>query len=93
VGAAVGVPHPVLGEIIVVCAVPAPGIEVSEPALLATLSEKLAAYKRPKRILFFTAEELSFTANQKLQVEPLRELALGRLQAENAEIAGVRYEA
>ena len=93
VGAAVGVPHPVLGEIIVVCAVPAPGIEVSEPALLATLSEKLAAYKRPKRILFFSAEELSFTANQKLQVEPLRELALGRLRAENAEIAGVRYEA
>ena len=93
VGAAVGVPHPVLGEIIVVCAVPAPGIEVSEPALLATLNEKLAAYKRPKRILFFTAEELSFTANQKLQVEPLRELALGRLRAENAEIAGVRYGA
>ncbi len=93
VGAAVGVPHPVLGEIIVVCAVPAPGIEVSEPALLATLSEKLAAYKRPKRILFFSAEELSFTANQKLQVEPLRELALGRLRAENAEIAGVRYGA
>jgi len=57
------------------------------------LSEKLAAYKRPKRILFFSAEELSFTANQKLQVEPLRELALGRLRAENAEIAGVRYEA
>jgi hypothetical protein len=32
-------------------------------------------------------------ANQKLQAEPLRELALGRLRAENAEIAGVRYGA
>jgi hypothetical protein len=38
-------------------------------------------------------EELPLTANEKLQVGGLRELALARLRAESAEIEGVRYEA
>ena len=92
VAAAVGVPHPVLGEVIVLCAVLAAGGEADETEIRASLREKLAAYKVPRRILFFETGELSFTANQKLQVGPLRELALARLQAEGAEIDGVRYE-
>jgi hypothetical protein len=42
-------------------------------------------------VLFFSPDELSYTANQKLQVAPLRELALRRLSEEGAEIDGVRY--
>lgn len=90
---AVGVPHPVLGEVIVLCAVKAPGAAVDEAGLRSGLREQLAAYKVPRRVLFFSPDELSYTANQKLQVAPLRELALRRLAAEGAEIDGVRYGA
>jgi fatty-acyl-CoA synthase len=90
---AVGVPHPVLGEVIVLCAVRAPGATIDEAGLRAGLRERLAAYKVPRRVLFFSPDELSFTANQKLQVAPLRELALRRLAEERAEIDGVRYGA
>jgi fatty-acyl-CoA synthase len=99
VGLAVGVPHPVLGEAIVLCAVRAAGAAlvgaaalVKEQEIRAVLRERLAAYKVPRRVLFFDADELEFTGNQKVQVGPLRESALHWLQLERAEIAGVRYE-
>jgi fatty-acyl-CoA synthase len=91
VSMAVGVPHPTLGEAVVLCAVPAAGASPDRDALEATLREKLAAYKVPRRILFFSADELEFTGNQKIQVGPLREKTLARLAAEGAEIAGHRY--
>ena len=43
----------------------------------AWLRERLAAYKVPKRVLFFRPGELAYTANQKVQVAPLRDAALG----------------
>jgi fatty-acyl-CoA synthase len=95
VGLAVGVPHPVLGEAIVLCAVRAEGAAIDEARREAEirrqLREKLAAYKVPKRVLFFDAGELAYTGNQKIQVGPLREAALARLQQEGAEIDGVSY--
>ncbi len=91
VGLAVGVPHPVLGEVIVLCAVPMEGASVVEADVRAFLRERLAAYKVPKRVLFFSEQELSFTGNQKIQVGPLREKAMARLSEEGAEIEGVRY--
>jgi fatty-acyl-CoA synthase len=91
VAQAVGIPHPVLGEVIVLCAVRAAGADVDETELRSRLRERLSAYKVPRRVLFFEPDELSFTSNQKLQVGPLRELALERLQREGAEIEGVRY--
>ncbi len=94
-GFAVGVPHPVLGEAIVLCAVRADGATIDEPSreksIREQLREKLAAYKVPKRVLFFDADELEYTANQKIQVGPLRETVLARLEQERAEIDGVRY--
>ena len=57
------------------------------------LRSKLAAYKVPKRVLFFRASELAYTANQKIQVGPLQQAALARLQRERAEIDGVLYQA
>ena len=90
---AVGVPHPSLGEAIVLCVVPTKGCALDGEALRERLRASLAAYKVPKRVLFFAEEELSFTANQKLQVAPLRELALARLAKEGAVIEGFRYGA
>ena len=97
VGLAVGVPHPVLGEVIVLCAVRAEGVEIDEAAkeqaIRQELRKKLAAYKVPKRVLFFDADELAYTGNQKIQVGPLRDAALARLQREGASLEGVVYRA
>ena len=89
---AVGVPHPVLGEVIVLCVVPARDAEIDEAALQAHLKERLAVYKRPKHILQFTPDELAFTANAKLQVGELKERAIARLEAENVTIEDVTYK-
>jgi acyl-CoA synthetase (AMP-forming)/AMP-acid ligase II len=88
---AVGVPHPTLGEALVLCAVAAEGAAPSEDAVRGFLRERLAAYKVPRRVLFFRPDELSYTGNQKIQVGPLREKALVRLAAEGAAIEGHRY--
>jgi fatty-acyl-CoA synthase len=91
VALAVGVAHPTLGEAIVLCAVPLEGRALDEAGLRRFLREKLAAYKVPRRVLGFRADELAYTGNEKVQVEPLRALALARLAAERAEIDGYRY--
>ena len=93
VGIPVGVGHPTLGEVIVLCAVPTAGATLEEAAVRAFLRERLATYKVPRRVLVFDEGELSYTGNQKVQVAPLREKAQARLEAEGAEIDGYRYEA
>jgi acyl-CoA synthetase (AMP-forming)/AMP-acid ligase II len=71
-GIPIGIDHPTLGEAVVLCAVAAEGATPDEEAIRIWLRERLAAYKVPRRVLFFRADELSYTANQKVQVEPLR---------------------
>jgi fatty-acyl-CoA synthase len=92
VGIPVGIEHPTLGEAIVLCAVPVDGASPDEAAVRAWLRERLAAYKVPRRVLFFRADELAYTANQKIQVGPLKQAALRRLREERAEIQGYRFE-
>ena len=57
----------------------------------AFLRARLAVYKVPRRVLFFTADEIAYTGNQKVQLEPLTQAAQRRLEAEGAEIEGYRY--
>jgi len=75
----VGVPHDTLGELVVACIVAMEGQQILEDALHEFLKERLANYKLPKHILFFDEEELSFTANAKIRVDALRELAAQRI--------------
>jgi fatty-acyl-CoA synthase len=91
-GIPVGIEHPTLGEVVVLCAVAVEGAAIDEEMLRTWLRERLAAYKVPRRVLFFRADELAYTGNQKVQVEPLRAAALRRLRDERAEIHGFRYE-
>jgi acyl-CoA synthetase (AMP-forming)/AMP-acid ligase II len=91
-GVPVGVGHPTLGEVLVLCAVPLEGEAPDEASLRTWLRERLATYKVPRRVLFFGPDELAYTANQKVRTEPLREAALRRLEEEGAEIEGHRYE-
>jgi fatty-acyl-CoA synthase len=88
---AVGVPHPSLGEIVVLCAIAQPGAAPDGEAIRAFLRERLAPYKVPRRVLFFRSEELAYTGNQKIQLAPLRAAALARLAAERVAIAGHEY--
>jgi acyl-CoA synthetase (AMP-forming)/AMP-acid ligase II len=90
---AVGIPHPTLGEVVVLAAVPAPGARIDEETVRAHLRERLSAYKVPRRVFAFERTDLDFTGTQKVQVEPLREKILARLREERAEISGHTYAA
>jgi fatty-acyl-CoA synthase len=91
VGIPFGAPHPTLGEAVVLCAVASKGRTLQESEIQSHLNEKLAAYKRPKAILIFSESDLSFTGNQKIQVNLLIEKAKKRLRSEGRVIDGVNY--
>ena len=76
---AVGVPDSRLGDIVVVCAVAREGVSLDEQDVRAFLRGRIAAYKVPRRVLFFAEEQLSLTANAKIRTEALRALALERM--------------
>ena len=87
----VGVPHPTLGEAVVLCAVLREDVEpVTEKDVRAFCKGRLAAYKIPKRVLFFRSDELSYTSTDKVQVGPLRAQALEKLAS--TEIDGHFYD-
>jgi acyl-CoA synthetase (AMP-forming)/AMP-acid ligase II len=88
---AVGVPHPTLGEAIVLLVVPTDGAAVDVPGLEAHLREVLSAYKLPRAVFVLRPDEVSYTGSQKVQLEPLRELALAKLRTAGITIAGHGY--
>jgi acyl-CoA synthetase (AMP-forming)/AMP-acid ligase II len=87
----IGVPHHLLGEAVVMCAVPLQGTEPDPAAVLAHLRANLAVYKVPRRILFFGDEELRFTASDKVQADLARRLAVERLLATDEDGDWVAY--
>ena len=90
-GVAVGIPHPKLGEVIVLGVTPTTGSTLDPVAVRTFLRGKLSAYKVPKHVFVYSNDDLSFTANQKVQVAPLRKLVTERLVREGVEIDGHRY--
>jgi acyl-CoA synthetase (AMP-forming)/AMP-acid ligase II len=82
---AVGVPHPTLGQIVVVVAVPQEGAAVDEEDVRGFLRGRLASYKIPRRVVFVREAELTLTGNQKIKPEDLRVLAAARLASEDAQ--------
>ena len=75
----VGVPHPTLGEVVVSCVVPHDDVILDTEELLGFLRQRLASYKVPRQVLFFSGEEVALTGNAKIKVGELRELAAARL--------------
>jgi malonyl-CoA/methylmalonyl-CoA synthetase len=69
--AVIGVPHPDFGEAVVAVVVPEKGAAIEEAVVQAALAEKLAAFKRPKRVLVL--EELPRNTMGKVQKNVLRE--------------------
>ncbi len=81
---AVGIPHDTLGEMVVVCAVTHEGRPIGEADVRSFLRGRVASYKIPRRVLFFSDEELSMTGNAKIRADELRKLATERLERADA---------
>jgi acyl-CoA synthetase (AMP-forming)/AMP-acid ligase II len=88
---AVGVPHPTLGDAIVLCVVPTEEATPDIAGLEAYLRDGLSAYKLPRAVFVLRPDEVSYTGSQKVQIEPLREHALAKLCEAGSEISGHRY--
>jgi fatty-acyl-CoA synthase len=77
----VGVPHDTLGEMVVSCVVLHESASVDEEMVRSFARQKLASYKVPRRILFFSDGELQMTGSAKVKTADLRSLAAQRLEA------------
>jgi fatty-acyl-CoA synthase len=82
--AVIGVPDVALGEVVVACVVPLENVTLTEDQVRQFLRGKLSSYKIPRRVLFFTDDELPRTASDKFDVARVRDIAIDRL-AHNAE--------
>jgi fatty-acyl-CoA synthase len=78
----VGVPHDLLGELVVACIVQHDGAGLSEGDVQTYAKHVLASYKVPRRVLFFAEEELALTGSSKIKTADLRKMAATRLEAE-----------
>jgi len=75
----VGVPHDTLGEMVVSCVAANDGITLDADAIAAFLKQRLASFKIPKQILFFSDEEITVTGSGKVKVTQLRDVVAARL--------------
>jgi fatty-acyl-CoA synthase len=76
----VGVPHETLGELVVACVVPHAGAALDEATIRNFLTDKLASYKVPRRVLFFRESDLQLTGSAKVKTAELRDLATRTLE-------------
>lgn len=75
----VGVPHDTLGEVVVACIVPHADASLRAEDIRTFLRERLASYKVPRQVLFFSEEDIALTGSAKIKSSDLRELATKRL--------------
>ncbi|WP_340589069.1 class I adenylate-forming enzyme family protein [Erythrobacter alti] len=80
----VGIPHDTLGELVVTAVVTHSGETLTEESVRAFTKQTLASYKVPRRVLFFTEDELELTGSNKLKTSDIKERAIKRLELEPA---------
>jgi fatty-acyl-CoA synthase len=76
--AVVGLPDDLLGELVVACVVARPDADVDEDGVRTFVRDHVSSFKVPRRVLFFTADELPTTGTDKVQHAELRALAEAR---------------
>jgi malonyl-CoA/methylmalonyl-CoA synthetase len=79
--AVIGVPHPDFGEGVTAIVTLKPGARLTEIEVLKALSDRLAKYKQPKRVIF--ADALPRNTMGKVQKNVLREQYKALYQAVN----------
>jgi fatty-acyl-CoA synthase len=79
--AVVGVPDPLLGEVVVACVVAQPGSDLDEDAVRQFVREHLSSFKVPKHVLFLEQDDLPTTGTDKVQHAALKQLAAERVAA------------
>ncbi|WP_213571281.1 class I adenylate-forming enzyme family protein [Rhodococcus sp. USK13] len=79
----VGVPHETLGEVVVACIVPQDRASLDPEAIRTLIKEKLASYKVPRHVLFFSDNEISMTGSAKIRTDELRNLASAKIDSAN----------
>jgi fatty-acyl-CoA synthase len=77
----VGVPHETLGEMVVACVVPHGDTVLQERDIRDFVARRLSSYKVPRRVLFLSESDLSFTGTNKVKTDALRGLAVSMLAA------------
>lgn len=87
----VGLPHPTLGEVVVLGGVLRRDAGASVEALLDHLRATLSSYKVPRRVLLFEPDELRLTDNDKVRADEVRRLALSRLIGSDGDQAWVAF--
>jgi fatty-acyl-CoA synthase len=75
----VGLPDMKMGEVGCACILPAGGILPDPQELIYLCASRLARFKVPRHVVFFTAEELPLTATGRAQKFKLADLAKERL--------------
>ena len=85
VGVVIPVPHPLLGEAVVLCALRHDDDPVSEDEICAHLKTVLASYKVPKRVVFVEEHELPYTASEKVKLADARRIAARHIAADDPE--------
>lgn len=76
----VGVPDPLLDELVVACIILRDGERASEHDVKDFLRGRIATYKVPKHVLFFEPDEMPMTSSEaKVRDDALLELVRGRL--------------
>ncbi|MBN2624858.1 MAG: acyl--CoA ligase [Acidimicrobiales bacterium] len=84
VAAVVPIPHPVVDEAVVLCAVPHHDDAVSPDDIVDHLRSVLASYKVPKRVLLVDESDLTHTSSgEKLKTTDLKRLAAGLIAADD----------
>lgn len=78
----IGLPDPLLGEMVVSCIVAHEGATLEEGAVRDFLKERLASFKVPKKIFFLAEDEISMTGSNKVKAGLLRELVAKKLSAD-----------
>lgn len=82
--AVVGVPDPLLGEVVVACVVLQPGSDVDEAAVRQFVRDHVSSFKVPRHVLFLAAEDMPTTGTDKVQHAGLKALAASRVAAATA---------
>jgi len=76
-----GLPDPLLGQVVVLCAVLKDGTAATEDDIRDFLRERVAAYKVPRHVLLFSNGEIPMTGSEtKVRDEELRRLVVERLE-------------